>query len=1048
MKQSRKKTTLAAMGLCAALMLTGCGKSDAAKYEDAQKLVREGAYDEAITAFTEIDGYEDSSKYLMYIKAIQMAENGQRDLAVSTLTTLGDFADSKMLAIYYQAQEDEAKQEYESADALYRTIATFKDSAERIAAIPDLILDRDFANSKIQVEWDGDCSEMIALLEETYSADENKMKQQIYDYAQERLECKGYDTAYELFEALSWCKYNDSAVRMKDVVYAYAQDEMSQGEYQTALDTLSSLTDYPAAEEAISECRYQLAMQAEADGRYARAYAEYTDLGEYKDCADKAARFENEYAAASALLAGGEYDNAKSAFEALKDYADAEKMAKESVYQKGEKLLADKDYDGAIAAYQAAGNYSDAATKAKEAQYQKGESLFATGDYDGAIAAYQAAGNYSDAVTKAKEAQYQKGESLLADHNERAAVQTFEAIAGYRDALKRSYQIRYRDLSEGKIAAGINHTIGVKSDGTLVAAGSNKSEYGLTGEETGQCQISNWNNIVSVAAGGCYTVGLKADGTVIARGYNYAGKCNVSGWRNIVAIAAGEHHTVGLKSDGTVVATGNNFRNQCDVSNWTNIVAIAAGPDHTVGLKSDGTVVAAGNAPLENSYSEQCKVGDWTNIVAIAAGGGHTVGVKSDGTVVAAGYNRDDECDVSGWRDIVVVAAGRYHTVGLKSDGTVVATGDNGDGQCDVSDWTDIVSVAAGYDWTVGLKSDGTVVATGDNYRNQCDVGGWVDIGGTMSVELKISAEEAAQTGLYNEYEVTGFGPFKVKIELNGNGRIVSASVLEHHETPGLGADLIADQSVFDALVGQNIETAQIDVKSGVTLTSNAINDALSQAKEDWMKENGKEQTETTVDVGQTAYTNEYEVTGFAPFKVKIELDEDGRIVSASVLEHHETPGLGADLIADQSVFDALVGQNIETAQIDVKSGVTLTSNAINDALSQAKEDWMKENGKEQTETTVDVGQTAYTNEYEVTGFAPFKVKIELDEDGRIVSASVLEHHETPGLGADLIADQSVFDALVGQNIETAQIDVKSGVTLTSNAINDALKQAAQDFKK
>ena len=130
------------------------------------------------------------------------------------------------------------------------------------------------------------------------------------------------------------------------------------------------------------------------------------------------------------------------------------------------------------------------------------------------------------------------------------------------------------------------------------------------------------------------------------------------------------------------------------------------------------------------------------------------------------------------------------------------------------------------------------------------------------------------------------------------------------------------------------------------------------------------------MDVGQTAYTNEYEVTGFWLFKVKIELDEDGRIVSASVLQHHEVPGLGADLVEDQSVFDALVGQNIETAQIDVESGVTLTSNAINDALSQAKEDWMKENGKEQTETTVDVGKTEYTKEYEVTGFAPFKVKI------------------------------------------------------------------------
>ena len=401
MKQSGKKKALAAMGLCAALMLTGCGKSDAAKYEDAQKLVREGAYDEAITAFTEIDGYEDSSKYLMYIKAIQMAENGQRDLAVSTLTTLGDFADSKMLAIYYQAQEDEAKQEYESADALYRTIATFKDSAERIAAIPDLILDRDFANSKIQVEWDGDCSEMIALLEETYSADENKMKQQIYDYAQERLECKGYDTAYELFEALSWCKYNDSAVRMKDVVYAYAQDEMSRGEYQTALDTLSSLTDYPAAEEPIRECRYQLAMQAEADGRYARAYAEYTDLGEYKDCPDKAARFENEYAAASALLAGGEYDNAKSAFEALKDYADAEKMAKESVYQKGKKQLADGQFDEAKATFEALEDYADAQTMVKESVYQKGKKQLADEQYDLALSTFSALGTYRKAYDDA-----------------------------------------------------------------------------------------------------------------------------------------------------------------------------------------------------------------------------------------------------------------------------------------------------------------------------------------------------------------------------------------------------------------------------------------------------------------------------------------------------------------------------------------------------------------------------------------------------------------------------------------------------------------------
>ena len=460
MKQSGKKTALAAMGLCAALMLTGCGKSDAAKYEDAQKLVREGAYDEAITAFTEIDGYEDSSKYLMYIKAIQMAENGQRDLAVSTLTTLGDFADSKMLAIYYQAQEDEAKQEYESADALYRTIATFKDSAERIAAIPDLILDRDFANSKIQVEWDGDCSEMIALLGETYSADENKMKQQIYDYAQERLELKEYDEAYELFRALSWCKYNDSAVRMKDVVYAYAQDEMSQGEYQTALDTLSSLTDYPAAEEPIRECRYQLAMQAEADGRYARAYAKYIDLGEYKDCADKAARFENEYAAATALLAGGEYDNAKSAFEALKDYADAEKMAKESVYQKGKKQLADGQFDEAEATFESLEDYADAQTMAKESVYQKGEKLLADGRFYEAKTTFETLKDYADAQTMAKESVYRKGKKQLADGQYDLALSTFSALGTYKKAYDdASYAQSRIDMQKGEYQKALDRLV-------------------------------------------------------------------------------------------------------------------------------------------------------------------------------------------------------------------------------------------------------------------------------------------------------------------------------------------------------------------------------------------------------------------------------------------------------------------------------------------------------------------------------------------------------------------------------------------------------------
>ena len=260
-------------------------------------------------------------------------------------------------------------------------------------------------------------------------------------------------------------------------------------------------------------------------------------------------------------------------------------------------------------------------------------------------------------------------------------------------------------------AAGGYHTVGLKSDGTVVACGPNWS---------GQCDVSHWTGIVAIAASDDHTVGLKSDGTVVACGANTDSRCDVSGWADVVAVSAGGGHTVGLKSDGTVVACGRNWSGQCDVSHWTGIVAIAASDDHTVGLKSDGTVVACGG-----NGRGQCDVSHWTGIVAIAAGTLHTVGLKSDGTVVACGANTDSRCDVSDWADIVEIAASDDHTVGLKSDGTVVACGDNGRGQCDVSEWTGIVAIAAGTLHTVGLKSDGTVVACGANTDSQCDVSGW-----------------------------------------------------------------------------------------------------------------------------------------------------------------------------------------------------------------------------------------------------------------------------------------------------------------------------------
>ncbi len=264
------------------------------------------------------------------------------------------------------------------------------------------------------------------------------------------------------------------------------------------------------------------------------------------------------------------------------------------------------------------------------------------------------------------------------------------------------------------LSAGFNYTVAIKQNGSVIATGL---------DYVGQCDVSDWKNIISVSAGNGFTLGLKSDGTVVATGLSIWGECDVSDWKNIVAVSAGNAHTAGLRSDGTVVARGKNKDNRCNVSDWKNIVSVVAGYTQTVGAKSNGTAVAVGN----NDYG-QCNVSGWKNIVAVSAGCYHTVGLKSDGTVVATGDNTYGQCDVSKWKNIVAIAAGENHTVGLKSDGTVVAVGDNGWGQCNVNKWKNIVAIDSLQYHTVGLKSDGTVVATGSNSNGESNVSGWKNI--------------------------------------------------------------------------------------------------------------------------------------------------------------------------------------------------------------------------------------------------------------------------------------------------------------------------------
>ena len=127
---------------------------------------------------------------------------------------------------------------------------------------------------------------------------------------------------------------------------------------------------------------------------------------------------------------------------------------------------------------------------------------------------------------------------------------------------------------------------------------------------------------------------------------------------------------------------------------------------------------------------------------------------------------------------------------------------------------------------------------------------------------------------------------------------------------------------------------------------------------------------------------------------------------------------------------------------------MTMTSNAINEALKQAAEA-TGAGTDESVSASTDAEATATTGSssgvYEVKGFQPMKVEIAV-EDGKITSFAVTEHNETPDYGADVIA--AGFDSLIGQDIATAEFDVVSGATMTSNAINEALAQAAEGVQE
>ena len=320
------------------------------------------------------------------------------------------------------------------------------------------------------------------------------------------------------------------------------------------------------------------------------------------------------------------------------------------------------------------------------------------------------------------------------------------------------------------VAAGTDHTVLLKSDGSAVVVGYISPLSTCTGCK--HCQIptlAEGLSFTQAAAGLGHTVLLQSDGTAFAWGLDLDHQCRIPALEKGVIytqVAAGHDHTVLLKSDGTAVACGSNDYGQCQIPELPVGVfytQAAAGKVHTVLLKSDGTAMTVGGWHCRRKdlsdyvggpdHPNTCKVPTLEPGITYthaAAGHCHTVLLKSDGTAVAFG----DAFPVSAVERFEIpplptgviytqAAAGLYHTVLLRSDGTAVAFGGARDAnrtQCQIPSLPAGVTytqVAAGHSHTVLLKSDGTAVAFGCNNQGQCEIP-TLDVGVTYRQTLPV----------------------------------------------------------------------------------------------------------------------------------------------------------------------------------------------------------------------------------------------------------------------------------------------------------------------
>ena len=462
----------------------------------------------------------------------------------------------------------------------------------------------------------------------------------------------GSAIAFALLVALGIAAYYN----IGSLKQAYVLLLIEQGKYQKAEEITLSLSDLETQASLLERNYNAYAQSLEKQGDVAQAFAFYQAAGDYPGAAGALQR--TGYALAKSYEADGDYQEAGAAYSALGDYRDAVERSEACTYAYAMERYEYGYYDEAMRLFYSLGSYQDAEQYAKQAA--------------AALSENEGAGDLVSLLVGLTDEQLQERARLKSE----------------RDALPKAM-----------IATGYQHTLARTESGAVLTAGSNAF---------GQCNTSDWTNVVAVAAGAYHSVGLLSDGTVVAAGSNAYGQCNVSNWKNVASIYAGAYNTAAITSSGQILTTGYQSWNTLK---WREVSALSIGDYALCGVMENGQPLSTHGELVTNDYYD---------LVAFDAATANSAGLKADGTVVSNGL------DVSGLGGILAIDCMSNGIFALGDDGRVQAVPFSFAHLPNVSDWTNIVAVSASATHVVGITADGRVLSRGKSDAGQCDTQDWV----------------------------------------------------------------------------------------------------------------------------------------------------------------------------------------------------------------------------------------------------------------------------------------------------------------------------------